>query len=136
MTNINEPPAVGPQRNAALAELLGWTFYGSKHEPSVGWYSPAEPEKASVWNREPPNYCGNDADCFRLLAELNARKIRVEILTTAVTVWLTCKNSPHYHCAVVDIDNSLPDKREALRDAITAAAWKARQAQKESEDGK
>ena len=135
MTNTNEPPAVGPQRNAALAELLGWTnvIIGRKGEWASG-----NPPGTSIPLRveSTPDYCGNDADCFRLLAELNARKIRVEILTTAVTVWLTCKNSPHYHCAVVDIDNSLPDKREALRDAITAAAWKARQAQKESEDGK
>ena len=145
MTNTNEPPAFGPQRNAALAELLGAKRYALTHvgphlyrlltpfQAEVtadypGYYCEADfdalPMPSSLMYTT--DYCGNDADCFRLLAETSY--FVSSRLSAKVKFVLESDDF-----LVGSAASSLSDKREALRDAITAAAWKARTSQKESQ---
>ena len=93
MNEPTEPPAFGPERNAALALLL----YGT----ACICGDPACKAAIPYFTKDAPNYCGNDADCFALLAELYKSKFEIEICegsqsTLPVVITLYHDTKKHY----------------------------------------
>ena len=139
MTGTNELPAFGPARNAALAKLLGWTHIHVvpgvlSADMKLKGFSPTTDRLKTILD-----YCGSDADCFGLLVRLNALNWIVGI-TCAMYASAACTVNTTLRSEIEPCDylsffaqSELEEEADALRDAITAAAWKALTAQKEGE---
>ena len=150
MTGTNEPPAFGPARNAALAKRLGYTAqkrcginkdYWVLLDPQGKVCATSSAGEDAVFRTKGkplpsgvPDYCGSDADCFGLLAELvRVNEFYIQFYDEGHGKTCEIQDCPP-HDGPVNHTSNLPNKREALRDAITAAAWQALTAKKEAEN--
>ena len=134
----NAIPDLGIKRNVAIRNLLTCKWGLPEGASENAYFNAPDvilaedydvPESMeNSYNQNLPNYCGDDADCFRLLVTLQKRRecLKIESRTNGdgwiMWVYTIEPESEQDGWEEIEIKSEFSDE-EGWRDTVTQAAW-------------